>query len=185
METKTDLINKIRTADNQTARAIVDRLREQGWLSDGSLRGISLCHARLQDADLSTADLVNIDFHQAHLDWANLSNADLYLALFRRASLCHANLHKTNLRDVDLYKVDLSGAYNWTHAQFQQCKRLWGATMPAGGIYNGCYNLKGDLSLAQWRNIDINDPQAMADFYGVESKEYVRGQEQKTEIVAV
>jgi uncharacterized protein YjbI with pentapeptide repeats len=106
------------------------------------------------------------------LSLANLSGAKL-----TRASLQGVNLSETNLDGADLFKANLQGARNVTDAQLAAVHRLWGAIMPDGSSYDGCYNLPGDLEFARWGRIDMNDPQAMADFLRVPLEEYQRGQE--------
>ena len=50
--------------------------------------------------------------------------------------------------------------------------------MPDGDIYDGRYNLEGDLEFARWWGRAIaEDHQAMAYFYGVSLETYIRGQE--------
>jgi hypothetical protein len=49
--------------------------------------------------------------------------------------------------------------------------------MPNGETYDGRYNLPGDLEFARWGQVDINDPQAVANFLRVSLETYQRGQE--------
>lgn len=177
MTTKLELTNKLRSPDNKYALQAVEELRVRGWLTDGSLRGIALCHAQLEGADLIQADLSSIDFHQAHLEWSDLSNADLRNAKLTRTNLSGANLSCTNLEGADLYKANLRSVSNITDEQLAHVKRLWGATMPDGNPYDGRYNLAADLALAEWSYVDPNNAQAMADFYGISLETYQRGQE--------
>jgi hypothetical protein len=53
---------------------------------------------------------------------------------------------------------------------------LCGATLPSGERYNGRFNLSGDIQEAKEADIDINDPEAMAEWYGVSLIEYQQGQ---------
>jgi hypothetical protein len=48
--------------------------------------------------------------------------------------------------------------------------------MPDGGTYDGRYHLKGDLDFARWGQVEVDDPVAMAEFFGVSLKEYLEGQ---------
>lgn len=177
----TELINKLRSRDNRRALEAVEELRVRGWLCDGSLRQIALCQAELQGADLMSADLAHADFHQAHLEYADLSMADLRGAKLTRTSLHGANLSQAQLTGADLYKANLRDAGNLSHSQLSKTKRLWGATMQDGNPYDGRYNLSGDLAFAIWAKVDVDDPEAMADFYGVPLEDYLRGQEQAKE----
>lgn len=178
MLTKTELINKIWGLENRSALQAIEELRVRGWLSDGSLRGIALCQSQLQNADLMEADLGNIDFHQANLDHADLSKARLNGAKFNRASLQGVNFDGADLTYADLYKVNLRGARNLTDEQLARANQLLGAFMPDGKPYDGRFNLFGDLSRARWAKVNVDNPQAMADFYGVSLEEYQAGQKQ-------
>jgi uncharacterized protein YjbI with pentapeptide repeats len=178
MLTKTELINKIWGLENKYSLEAVAELRVRGWLLDGSLRGTALCQAQLQSADLMAADLSNVDFHQANLDFADLSKAKLNGAKLNRASLQGVNFDHTDLTNADLYKVNLRAARNLTDAQLSQANELLGSTMPDGKVYDGRFNLVGDLGLARWAKADVNDPAKMAEFYGVSLDEYLQGQNQ-------
>jgi uncharacterized protein YjbI with pentapeptide repeats len=178
MLTKTELINKIWGLENKYSLQAVEELRVRGWLSDGSLRGTAMCQAQLQSADLMTADLCNVDFHQANLDYSDLSKAKLNGAKLTRASLQGVNFDHTDLTNADLYKVNLRGARNLTDAQLVTANELLGSTMPDGKVYNGRFNLVGDLGLARWAKVDVNDPAKWAEFYGVTLEEYLQGQKQ-------
>lgn len=176
MITVMDLVRKLRHTDNKRVLQAVEELRVRGWLSDGSLGGIPLCHVHMQGADLLGANLSHIDFHQAELTRADLSMANLSGARLTRADLREANLSQADLSGADLFKANLEGAHNLTDDQLSKAKRLWGAIMPDGNCYDGRYNLAGDLDFARWGRIDPNDPQAMADFLRVPLEVYLRGQ---------
>jgi uncharacterized protein YjbI with pentapeptide repeats len=178
MITVMQLIRKLRSPENKVVLQAVEELRARGWLEDGSLKGIPLCYAHLQNADLFKAGLIKVDLHQANLESVDLSLANLEGAKLARANLRNANLDEVNLQGADLFKANLEGAHNLNERQLSQAKRLWGAIMPDGTSYDGRYNLPGDLEFAKWGNVDINDPEAMADFLGVPLEVYLRGQEQ-------
>ena len=177
MATRTELTNKLSSRDNWQALQAVEELRVRGWLCDGSLRMIALCHVELQGADLMKADLAHADFHQAHLEYVDLSMSDLRCAKLTRANLHGANFSQTKLTSADLYKANLRDARSLTADQLAQTNRLWGATMPDGKPYDGRFRLPGDLAFAEWAKVDINDPKAMADFYGISLEDYLGGQE--------
>lgn len=162
-----ELINKLGSPENRCALEAVDQLRARGWLTDGSLKGIGLCRAELRDADLRKADLGGVDFHQANLQWTDLTFADLRCAKLTRANLQGANLRLANLTRADLFKADLHGAYNLTPEQLSKVTRLWGAILPEGNLYDGRFNLPGDLEHARWAKVDLNNPQEKARFYGL------------------
>lgn len=177
MTTLMELIRKLRSPENRRILEAIEELRARGWLSDGSLAGIALCHVHMQGADLLGADLHDVDFHQANLQGADLSRADLTRAKLSRASLQDTNLSETDFANADLFKADLTSARNLDDKQLAQAKRLWGAIMPDGKSYDGRFNLPGDLEFASWGGVDINDPQAMADFFKIPLENYQRGQE--------
>lgn len=172
-----DLVRKLSSPENKRVLETIEELRVRGWLGDGSLAGVPLCHVHMENADLLGADLHNVDFHQAHLQWADLSQANLSGTKLTRANLHGANMSETNLAGADLFKANLTEVRNLTDAQLVQAKRLWGAIMPDGETYDGRYNLQGDREFAAWGRVDINDPEAMAKFLGVELAVYLKGQE--------
>jgi hypothetical protein len=176
MISKIELINKIQGLDHKSVLKAVEELRANGFLSDGSLRGIALCQAILDGANLSEADLCYVDLHQASLDEADLTNARLQAAKLNRASLRGANLKGANFTNADLYKVNLRGAINVTEEQLAGLNELFGSTMPNGSVYNGRFNLFGDLARANWAKVKTDDPKSMAEFYGVTVEEYLEGQ---------
>lgn len=179
-----DLIRKLRSPENKRVLQAIEELRVRGWLHDGSLKNIPLCHAQMQYADLLGADLRKVDLHQAHLEHADLSQANLTGAKLSRANMQRSNLSQAILVDADLFKANLQDSRNLTDKQLAQAGRLWGAIMPDGTSYDGRYNLAGDLAFAKWGRIDINDPESMASFLRVPLETYLRGQEQGARKVA-
>jgi uncharacterized protein YjbI with pentapeptide repeats len=178
MATVMQTVRKIRGSDNRKALLAVEELRARGWLEDGSLEGVRLCHAHLENADLLKASLRKIDFHQAYLTYADLTGADLTMAKLMRADLRGADFGGANIADADFLKANLSGAKNLTDEQLSQAKRLCFATMPDGLPYDGRYRLSGDRELAEWGKIDTEDQEAMAYFYGVPLQTYLEGQQE-------
>jgi uncharacterized protein YjbI with pentapeptide repeats len=176
MATLAELINLLHSPENQKVLAALEELRQAGWLTDGTLNNNSLCNVHMESANLSGASLHKVDFHQARLHSADLSEVDLSETKLTRARLMGANLAGTNLSGADMYKVNLTGAKNLTASQLARAKRLFGAIMPEGGTYDGRYNLIGDLEFARWGQVDVNDPAAMADFFGVSLEDYLEGQ---------
>ncbi len=174
MLTRLELINKIARLEVKSTLQALAELRVRGWLTDGSLRGTALCQAQMQSADLMDADLRNVDFHQAALDFADLRKAKLNGAKLNRASLRHANLGMADLTYADLYKVDMHGAQNVTDEQLSKAHELLGAIMPDGSVYDGRFNLPGDVARARWAKVNVDDPASMAEFYGVSLEEYLR-----------
>jgi uncharacterized protein YjbI with pentapeptide repeats len=183
MISKIELINKLQSPENRIVLKAVEELRSSGMLADGSLRGIALCQAVLEGADLTEADLCYVDLHQASLDEANLSKAKLQAAKLNRASLRGADLKDANLTNADLYKVNLRGARNLTEAQLASLNELFGSTMPDGSVYNGRFNLFGDLARAKWAKVNTEDPKSMAEFYGVSLEVYLEGQKKEAAVL--
>jgi hypothetical protein len=179
MSSKIELINKLQSLDSKNVQMAVEELQTSGMLADGTLRGIALCQAILQGADLKEADLCYVDLHQANLEDADLSNARLQAARLNRASLQRANLEGSDLTNADLYKVNLRGARNLTDEQMSKLNALFGSIMPDGSVYNGRFDLFGDLARARWAKVKIDDPKAMAEFYGVSLDAYLQGQKKE------
>jgi uncharacterized protein YjbI with pentapeptide repeats len=183
MTTLIDLLRKLRSPQNVRAVQAVEELRTHGWLCDGSLKNMILCHVHLQGADLADANLVGVDFHQAHLQHSKLNGADLSGARLTRANLQGADLAGVRLEGADLFKADLRESRNVTDRQLSRVKRLWGAVMPDGASYDGRYNLPGDLDFARWGGVDVGDPQAMADFLRVPLNSYLAAQGRSAELL--
>jgi len=182
MTTAMELIRKLRSPENKIVLQAIEELRAHRWLEDGSLKGTILCHAHLQNADLLKADLTKVDLHQAHLSGVNLSMANLSGAKLARTDMERANLNNTIIDGADFFKANLLGVCNLTDEQCSKAKRLYGATMPDGKIYDGRYNLEGDFEFARWGRVDVDNPQAMAYFLGISVETYQRGQELKVGI---
>jgi hypothetical protein len=183
MATLAQTLNKIRGPDNKQVLKAVEELRARGWLEDGSLDGIRLCHVHFEGADLFKANLRGIDFHQAHFANADLSGADLTGAKLSRADLRGVNFSSAILDGADLLKANLAGARNLTEEQLSRAKRLCFATMPNGLPYDGRYNLLADFELAKWGKVDPADAEAMAYFLGVGLQTYLDGQKAVEEVV--
>jgi uncharacterized protein YjbI with pentapeptide repeats len=176
MATLAELINLLHSPENQKVLAALEELRQAGWLTDGTLDGNSLCNVHMESAKLSKASLHKVDFHQARLQSADLSGVELSEAKLTRAKLMGANLAGTNLDGADMYKANLTGAKFLSSKQLVNVKRLFGAIMPDGVTYDGRYNLSGDLEFARWGNVDVKDPAAMAEFFGISLEDYLEGQ---------
>jgi uncharacterized protein YjbI with pentapeptide repeats len=184
MISKIELINGLQSLESRHVLKAVEELRTGGMLTDGSLRGIALCQAILQDADLKGADLCYVDLHQASLDNADLSGARLQAAKLNRASLQGANLENADLTNADLYKVNLRNARNLTDDQLSKLNELFGSIMPDGNVYDGRFNLFGDLARARWAKVKLEDPKSMAEFYGVSLDVYSNGQKKEAVVLA-
>jgi uncharacterized protein YjbI with pentapeptide repeats len=102
---KAELTARLGSNVHSFAVAAAEALRRHGWLTDGSLHGVSLMTANLQGAPLSSAQL-----RGANLSDANLQQADLGRAVLTEASLDGANLQGTYLLAADLLAASLVGA---------------------------------------------------------------------------
>jgi hypothetical protein len=182
MNSKIELVNRLQSPENKNVLEAVGELHTCGMLSDGSLRGIALCQAVLEGADLKEADLCYVDLHQANLDDADLGGAKLQAAKLNRASLRGTNLAGADLTNADMYKVNLRGARNLTDEQLSTMNELFGSIMPNGAVYDGRFNLFGDLARARWAKVNVDDPKSMAEFYGVSVETYLQGQAQKATV---
>jgi uncharacterized protein YjbI with pentapeptide repeats len=171
------LLFQLQDSDTTHTREVIEELRKSEWLFDGSLKGASLCGAHLHGADMKKANLSGANFHQANLEWADFSDAKLRSAKLTLSNICNANLKGAVFDNADLYKANLREVHNLTPEQLGSAARLWGATMPEGETYDGRFNLYGDLELAHVKDIDLDDNQAMADFYGVSLEKYCQGQD--------
>lgn len=178
------LVRKLRSPYNSVVLEAVDELRQSGWLSSGSLEGMSLRCANLKAADLCEASMPDVDLRMADLQRANLSGADLRGARLNKANLSETDLAGASLQGVDLFNTNLERVRNLTEEQLAQANRLRVATLLDGSRYDGRFNLPGDLRDAHVLHVDTDDPAAMADFYRVSVEDYERGQEWAQEHLA-
>jgi hypothetical protein len=144
-------------------------------LFGANLRGANLCCANLECASLRQADLRDARFYQADLGQADLVGADLSGADLSCANLAGANLRNALLVDAFLFMADLRDALV-TAEQLCTAWLLAGSIMSDGKVYDGRFNLEGDINWALSGHIDIENSQAMADFYGVSLPIYQQGQ---------
>ncbi|HEY44293.1 MAG TPA: pentapeptide repeat-containing protein [Anaerolineae bacterium] len=170
------LIRKLRHSDNVIVNQAIDELRARGHLTDGSLRWMYLRYVNFQGVDLSGADLNKTDLNMAKLQRADLRGANLEDARLRKANMRGALFAHTTIKGASLAMANLHGISELTEQQLAQARRLRGATMPDGSRYNGRFNLAGDLADARFLHINIDDAQAMANFYGISIAEYQTGQ---------
>jgi len=91
-------------------------------LTGANLSNVDLAYANLRYANLSNANLIGATLTDAHLWSANLTGANL-----TDADLDHANLRRANLTDANLSNVDLRHA-NLTEANLTDAN-LWFANL--------------------------------------------------------
>lgn len=103
------LTSQIRHGDNIAALRAIDELRQQGWLTDGSLREADLHGANLHGADLHGAVFRNANLNRANLTRANLRDAFLMSATVRYADLTDTLLNEAVLIDTNLHGSVLHG----------------------------------------------------------------------------
>ncbi|MGF1507519.1 MAG: pentapeptide repeat-containing protein [Anaerolineae bacterium] len=144
-------------------------------LRDGSLRGIDLHRAILDGLTLDEADFEGALFIEANLRRTSLRGANLREADFGLADLTRADLTDAIVYLAHFSEADLRGAHI-TDQQLAQALTLAGATMPDGSRYDGRFNLSGDLAYAEGEMLLIDDPEVMADWFGVSLQRYVDGQ---------
>jgi uncharacterized protein YjbI with pentapeptide repeats len=161
------LIQQLRSFDNKQVLNAVDELRKHGWLHDRSLNGLDLRHVHLKTADLSGASLLHVDLSMADMRWTDLRGADLKNAQLNHTLLYRSKMKVVRLSGANLIRANLQSASNLSENELAKANALYGATMPDGSIYNGRFDLPGDLEIAQSRGVDPGDEKAMADFYGV------------------
>jgi uncharacterized protein YjbI with pentapeptide repeats len=171
------IVEKLRSSDHDVVLRAVEELRMRGCLSDNTLPWICLQYANLQAANLSAANLKNADFQRANLEMADLSYANLDGARLMKASLQSVNLEKASLDGANLVGANLREAKNVSDKQLSQASRMRVAILTDGSLYDGRFNLPGDFADASILHVDLNDPAAIAAFYGVSLEDFLRGQE--------
>jgi uncharacterized protein YjbI with pentapeptide repeats len=171
------VVSKLRSSDHSVILQAVEELRARGRLSDNTLSWAGLQYANLQGANLGASNLTNADLHKANLEAADLSYANLNGARLTRARLQGADLDKASLDGASLIGANLQGVKNLSDEQLAQVSRLRVATMPDGNLYDGRFNLQGDFADASILHVDLNNPAAIAAFYGVSLEDFLRGQQ--------
>lgn len=121
-------------------------------LSDDNVSGGDLRDASFKRADLSGANLANIQgrrakFVSASMAGANMSGADLVQADFTNADLSGANLKGANLRGARLFQANLRGvdltdavldSADLLHVDFSGARWTDGHTVCAEGSAGAC-----------------------------------------------
>lgn len=161
------ILYKLHSFNNEDAIQALDKLRERGCLADGTLNNIDLRHGHLQHANLACASLLHVNLSMADLRWADLYGADLEGAQLNNSNLYRANMDRVNLTSASLINANMQDVQNLNENELGKAHSLRRSTMPDGSIYDGCFNLPGDLQMAVNRNIDPGDVGTMAEFYGV------------------
>jgi uncharacterized protein YjbI with pentapeptide repeats len=102
-------------SSNATAKAAVDRLRAEGWLTTGDsaalLKQANLANSDLQGVDLQYANLQQANLNGSNLQQSNLQYANLQQAYLNGTNLQQAYLGSANLRQANIRSVNLQQAY--------------------------------------------------------------------------
>ena len=156
-------------------------------LHEADLTAINLKGAYLDNAILTSVSTIGADMSRAKLSGAILKD-NLFTAKAKEAWLIGTNLENVHfvlepedLEEAAMMNAKLKGSRGLTDEILERIDSLRGATMPDGSRYDGRFSLLGDLINAQGDifKVDINDPPAMADHYGVSLETYLAGQQAK------
>lgn len=118
---KARLIGEMGSRVQDVAVAATEKLRQRGWLTDGSLQGANLWAAKLAGANLYCARL-----QEANLAGANMKGANLHTA-----KLQEAFLNSTDLQGASLWNANFQGAY-LGNAQLENARLDGTTTLPDG-----------------------------------------------------
>jgi hypothetical protein len=114
----------------------------------------------LSDGSLRNLDLRGSDWRDGNLYQAVLVGSDLRNAKLYKADFAHANLKDVQVTEEQLVTTDI----------------MWRCVMPDGNLYDGRYNLPHDFEVAVRKGHDLNNPDSMAEYYGVTTEQYLEGQ---------
>lgn len=182
---------------NEISIHSIEQLRRLNILSTDKMNGQTFWSANLVGAELHYSNLKNCNFGQTQLNNANFNQSNLTGSTFESANLSKASFHNailkntklimTKLDNTDFFEADFSGADCWsvdfrtcvnlTMDQLGEVSSLWHSIMPDGNVYDGRFNFKGDIEHAKSRNVNVDNPEEMALYYGVTIDQYNIGQE--------
>ena len=163
---KKRLIREMSNRDNGIALRAVKELREYGYLSDGSLHHIWLSGANLEVAELYSADLQYVNLNYSNLRHAQLFGANLKRVAFWGTNLVNADIREANLSGANFKYANLTKALV-TRKQLEKSYSLRGSVLPNGKIYDGSFQLWGDIVEAKKAGIDVNDSIALSQWYAM------------------
>ena len=174
---RTRTLAVLRSLDGERVTALINFIRDAGLgkgisFASGNLRGVNWKGANLYRANFSSYAFLR----EANLSEAYLGEGNFSTAYLDAADLSKADLSRANLKWADLSGANLRGARNLSNSQVALVSRLQQATMQDGRRYDGRFNLQRDIEDARRSDIDIDDPKAMAGFYQVSTRAYLRGQ---------
>ena len=160
------LMENLQSPERNVRLTTIETLKEKGWLQDGSLAG-----ADLSGLDLQGASLTSCNFQKSNLKGANLRGADLHFGDLRGADLTDVSMVGANL-----LWVKLQGALGVTDRQLVEVYILRRATLPDGQMYDGRYQLRGDIDDAGRDRIKPDDEVGLAHWYEVSLEQFRSGQ---------
>ena len=170
---KIRLLRDIGCGDHGIAlRAVLDitanNLHQKGFLRYRIFENAKLAGAMLVGADLSHSSFYHSDFTGAELFGARLQMTSFWGGTLRGVDLRDATLSGSRFTYVDLTDARI------TPKQLQEANRLQGTRLPNGKIYDGRFNLPGDIQDAQTLGVDVNNPVAMANWYAMPYDQFMR-----------
>jgi uncharacterized protein YjbI with pentapeptide repeats len=140
---KADLILQMGSLDHTTAIETIRQLRAEGWIEDGTLRGVWLCDANLKGASLWSANMQETDLGNFQNRTIQYSTST-WGAIFYLGARGGVNLEEADLRGSNLYMANLSGA-NLKDAKLDGAN-LEGAILPDGSSWTL------DIDMARFTN---------------------------------
>lgn len=169
---KRRLIIEMGSSDNGIAlRAIKIMRKEYSYVTDGSLNRKDFSGSNLRGAELYSASLQGSHFHYADLAGVELYNANLKWAIFWRTNLEHAILTDADLSNAIFTYANLKNA-KVTREQLKASYSLRGTILPSGKVYDGSFQLKGDIDNAKAIGIDTNNHVSLANWYAIPYDEF-------------
>jgi len=163
---KIRLLRDINCGDHGIALRAILEITQQKLHQKGFLRYRIFQSVQLEEADLLSADLSYSSFHSSALSWVSF-----YSAILKNASFWHCDMNYVDFRNADLTGAhftysDLHHA-RVTLQQMKSVDKLHGSHLPNGKLYDGRFNLAGDISVAQQLGFDITDEAVMKKFFAL------------------
>src|SRR5574341_357031 len=162
---RTRLIRELGSPDNSIALKAARELEGRNWA------GKYLARINISGANLDTIELSLLLFDGSNLSGVSMRNSRTLILDLRNACMFRANLSNTNvglhsiLEGAMLVETNMTGAVGIEEDDLRMANSLWGATMPDGSRYRGQYGLQGDLEVASRQGIDVQNQQALAQWY--------------------
>jgi hypothetical protein len=174
---KNRLILEMGSPDNGIAlRAIKIIEMEKKYrplFTDGSLNYKSFWRANLDGAELLSANLQGSNFHFARMIGVHLEGANLTNVAFWRTNLEGAFLQGADLSDATIVFANLKNA-KVTRQQLKACRALQGTILPDGKMYDGSFQLAGDIDDAKACGFDVNNPVEMQKWFSMSYNEFMQ-----------